>query len=142
MAETYLKTGPEDPWSRRIVDCFVSRILEVATIFVWHGIWTCIDILTEEVYGLSHLESSLLSLAVGWTGGLALFLAQFPLLLSSQSHSTYIGLFSSLNFLFNLAGVFITINRYSLIFMVEYFPLFQFPVQLVPFKYLLSPFLS
>ena len=121
---------------KRAADCLASRIVEVGVILVWHGFWTITDVVTEEVYEMNHTESSLFSLSVGLSGGLFLFIVQFPLLKfynSSESgvYARYI--FLVLNFIFNLAGVYITISRYFIYIVFTTLSLcFQFPFQLVP----------
>ena len=76
-------------------------------------------------FGQDHFygcrESVLLTLVTGWTGGLLVFLAQFPLLhLSQHRHKTSLNLtvFNVLNYMFSIAGVFFTINRLS-IFIID-----------------------
>ena len=64
---------------------------------------------------MNHTESSFFSLSVGLSGGLFLFIVQFPLLKfynSSESNVYVRYIFLVLNFIFNLAGVYITISRY------------------------------
>ena len=121
---------------KRAADCLASRIVEVGVILVWHGFWTLTDVVTEVVYEMTHTESSFFSLSVGLSGGLFLFIVQFPLLklYNSSESSVYArNIFLGLNFIFNLAGVYITISRYSIYGVFSPFSLrFQFPFQLVP----------
>ena len=96
----------------------MSRVLEVATVLLWHGLWSLTDLLTrlhlcpgEDEYCQS---GALLSLLVGWSGGALLALSQFPLLrLSHGRHRTRqrLRVFNILNYLFTLAGVVATVNR-------------------------------
>ena len=100
------------------MDCLLSRLLEVSTILLWHGLWSLADLLTrlhlcpgEDEY---CQPGAVMSLTVGWTGGVLLFLSQFPLLQLSQGrHRTRLRLlaFNITNYLFTLAGVIATVHR-------------------------------
>ena len=81
--ETFLGTDSTSPWSQRLLDALLSRVLEVGVVLLWHGTWTMMDLLSEEDawLGLDRAHSAWLSLAVGWTGGLLLFVTQFLVLL-------------------------------------------------------------
>ena len=81
--ETFLGTDNASPWSQRLLDALLSRVLEVGVVLLWHGTWTLMDLLSEEDawLGLDRAHSAWLSLAVGWTGGLLLFATQFLVLL-------------------------------------------------------------
>jgi len=112
---TFLETDLKSSWHKRAVDCLISRILEIGVILTWHGFWTFSDIVTEEVYELSHTESTFFSLFVGLSGGFFLFVVQIPLLkfYHSSKSNIYSGyMFLVFNFFFNLAGVYITISSF------------------------------
>ena len=118
-ADTFLSSSPgQEAATRRVTDCALSRLLEVATILLWHGIWSLTD-WTAKFYLCNSaycLDSAVLSLIIGWTGGGLLFVFQFPLLhLSQHRHRSKLRLilFNGLNFVFTLAGVYFTINRSS-----------------------------
>lgn len=83
--ETMLDTDHNSPWSQRLLDTLLSRVMEVGVVLLWHGIWTLMDLLSEgdKWLGLDRGQSAWLSLAVGWAGGLLLFAAQFQVLLLS-----------------------------------------------------------
>ena len=60
------------------------------------------------------LDSALLSLLIGWTGGGVLFVSQFPLVhLSQHRHGSRLSLitFNIINYIFTLVGILATINR-------------------------------
>ena len=46
-AETYLSTQPGHSYLSRVQDCALSRLLEVATILLWHGVWSATDSFTR-----------------------------------------------------------------------------------------------
>ena len=81
--ETFLDTDHSSPWSQRLLDALLSRVMEVGVVLLWHGTWTLMDLLSEEDkwLGLDRGQSAWLSLAVGWSGGLLLFATQFLVLL-------------------------------------------------------------
>ena len=119
LAPTFLDSEVTDSWTRRGADCLASRAVEVGVILVWHGLWTITDIITkeEDFFHLSHKESSFFSLFVGLSGGLLLFVLQFPLLKCvhlSKSNQIFKMIYYILFYIFNLCGVYITISRYSL----------------------------
>ena len=144
-ADTLLETGFKDSTLKRAADCLASRIVEVGVILVWHGFWTLTDVVTEEVCEMNHTESTFFSLSVGLSGGLFLFVLQFPLLKfynSSESNVYARHIFLAVNFIFNLAGVYVTINRYFIYSICTALYLcFQFPFQLVSPRHLLPPHL-
>ena len=80
--DTYLDTDHTSPWPRRLLDTLLSRGLEAGVVLLWHGIWTLMDLVTEEEawLGLDRGHSAWLSLALGWSGGLTLLLTQVPIL--------------------------------------------------------------
>jgi len=131
-ADTFWQTQPEDTILKRWRDCFLSRMLEIATIFVWHGVWSTTDNFSEEF--LCQLDeyacrdSALLSLLIGWSGGLFLFMSQYPLvILASRRHNSRLSLigFNIVNYIFNVAGVYFTINSFRAAWYlldVYYFP--------------------
>ena len=79
--ETFLGTDSSSSVSRRVQDVILSRILEVAVILHWHGIWSSMDILMEEMMGMTRTQSSWMSLIMGWSLAILLFIFQFPLLI-------------------------------------------------------------
>merc|ERR1712012_1290419 len=118
-SDTYLRSGPGDTGPRRVNDCLISRLLEVATIFVWHGVWSLTDIYSEQTLCQLDtslcLDSALFSLMLGWSGGCLIFVSQVPLIFFSQfRHSNKLNLilFNIINFIFNVAGVYFTINSF------------------------------
>lgn len=81
--DTYLETDHSSPWSQRLLDAIISRVMELSVVLLWHGTWTLMDLLSEEEawLGLDKAHSAWFSLAVGWTGGLLLLAAQFLVLI-------------------------------------------------------------
>ena len=59
----------------------LSRMLEFAVILHWHGVWSTMDIVMEDMMEMTRVQSSWLSLVIGWSMAILLFIFQFPLLI-------------------------------------------------------------
>merc|ERR1740129_1617750 len=84
-------------------------------VLLWHGTWTLMDLLSEEDkwLGLDRSQSAWLSLAVGWSGGLLLFAAQFLVLLLYYCDNRLLKcMFHVIFYLYILFGVLITIASF------------------------------
>eukprot|EP00095_Tigriopus_kingsejongensis_P005979 maker-scaffold48_size466083-snap-gene-2.10 protein:Tk05979 transcript:maker-scaffold48_size466083-snap-gene-2.10-mRNA-1 annotation:"conserved hypothetical protein" len=88
-----------------------STIFEILVICVWHGIWTLIDIGFHTVH-MSHGESAPICFAVGFIGGLLIFIAQFPLLKVFASSRVPDLVKRLLNLIFCTVGVFFAVNSF------------------------------
>jgi len=83
---SFLGTDKTSTTLKRLLDVVLSRLVELSVILCWHGIWTIMDIVTEDVemMNMTRLQSAWGSLIVGWSLGLFLFFFQFPLLVTHQ----------------------------------------------------------
>ena len=111
---TFLSTRYCDPKTARLKDLLISRVVEVSVVLTWHGIWTLTDLLTKNIWRMSLLESSFVTLILGYTGGLLLFIIQFPLLRLAHSKRKLARITRPLAiYIFTLLGVFVTISRWA-----------------------------
>ena len=111
-AHTFFSTKYHDPKTTRLKDLLISRAVELSVVLTWHGIWTLTDLLTKNVWRMSLLESSFVTLILGYTGGLLLFIIQFPILRLAHSKSKVARIICPFAiYIFTLLGVFVTISR-------------------------------
>ena len=69
----------------RLLDTLLSRILEVAIILTWHGVWSLMDIILEEKLLMTRNESSWMTLYIGVSGAVLMYFYQFMLLVIYNS---------------------------------------------------------
>ena len=78
--DTYLSTDSSSPWSRRLLDTALSRMLELAIILTWHGVWSLMDLGLEQFLGMTRMESAWTTWYIGIIGASIMFFYQFILL--------------------------------------------------------------
>ena len=71
--DTYLNTNQSSIISRRLLDMMLSRLLEIAIILTWHGVWSLMDIGLEQHMEMTRPQSSWTTLYIGLIGACILF---------------------------------------------------------------------
>ncbi|XP_059081008.1 uncharacterized protein LOC131878885 [Tigriopus californicus] len=109
--EPYFEHKDDDTLVHKTRNVIVSTALEICVIFVWHGVWTLIDIGFHHFH-YTHGPSAPISFLVGFFGGFLILLWQIPLLQFFNSKDVPNWSKSLMNLFFCLFAVFFAVNSF------------------------------